>query len=87
MKIYSIYDSKAEAYLQPIFATTNGVAIRMFSKAISDEDHAFNQNAEDFTLFEIGSFFEDTAIIEPMTTPKSLCNALTIKSAQGNSRE
>lgn len=84
MKIYSIYDSKAEAYLQPIFCPTNAVAIRTFSSAIAEENHAFNLNAEDYTLFEIGTYDELDAHILAVT-PKSLCNALTIKSAQGNS--
>lgn len=84
MKIYSIYDSKAEAYLQPLFANTNGVAIRIFSEAVSDENHAFNKYAADYTLFEIGTFDENSGNIEGLKTPKSHVNALTIKSAQGN---
>lgn len=56
LKVFSIYDSKAEAYLQPFFSPTRGMAIRSFQNAANTAGHDFNRFAADFTLFELGEF-------------------------------
>jgi hypothetical protein len=48
--IYAIYDVKAEQFLPPFFAKTNGVEIRMFEQAANDQQHDFNKYAEDYSL-------------------------------------
>ncbi|AXL14738.1 nonstructural protein [Microviridae sp.] len=60
-KIFSVYDSKAQLYHQPIFARTTAVAIRMFATAANDETHEFHRHAGDYFLFEIGEWDEDNA--------------------------
>lgn len=56
LKVFSIYDSKAEAHLQPFFAPTRGMAIRSFQTAANSAGHDFNRFAADYTLFELGEF-------------------------------
>jgi len=86
MKIFSIYDSKAEAYLKPFFAVTRGVALRSFTTACQDESSDFHQYAGDYTLFEIGMFDERTGVLTPSDTHFSLGCAiefLNVESAAG----
>lgn len=59
--IYTIYDVKAKAYLQPMFLATDAIAVRSFSNAINKKDHSFNTNPEDYTLHRIGLFDDETA--------------------------
>lgn len=56
MKIFTVYDSKAAAYLTPFFCPNGAVAIRAFSSAARDQGHDFNRYAADYTLFEIGQW-------------------------------
>lgn len=56
MKIYTVKDQKAEAYLQPFFAVNDAVALRMIAAAVNEEGHQFNRNAEDFTVWRVGEF-------------------------------
>lgn len=60
-KAFSIYDSKAAAYMIPFFEANHAVAIRAFTDAAMKEGHAFAIHAADYTLFEIGTFDEGTA--------------------------
>ncbi len=84
MEIFSVHDSKANAYLTPFFAPTEGVALRQLSSAIKDENHEFNRYAEDYTLFQVGHWDEDTGTITG-TPPRSIVNCLSLKSmAAGN---
>lgn len=64
MKIFTIFDSKADYYLPPFFARTNAEAIRTFSQAVNDSSHHIGQNHADFTLFYIGDYDETTGFVD-----------------------
>lgn len=72
MKIFTVFDSKAEAYLQPFFARTNGEAVRSFTEAANDSGHNFCKYSGDFTLFEIGEYDETTGNITPLKAHQNL---------------
>lgn len=59
--IFSIFDSKAEAYLRPFYAPTVGSALRDWETACNDPDTAFFKHPGDYTLVELGSFENETA--------------------------
>lgn len=56
LKVFGIYDSKAEAFLPPFFMKSKGEAIRALSSHVADSNHNFSKYASDFTLFELGSW-------------------------------
>lgn len=64
LNIYTIYDIKAEAYLTPFFSPNKGLALRMFMQAGAEPTSNVHQFPADFTLFELGSFEQDTAKFE-----------------------
>lgn len=76
MKIFTVYDVKAEAYLQPYFSSTTATAQRAFQAAANNVDHDFNRFAEDYTLFEIGEWIEHEGTIQMLEAKKPLGNAL-----------
>lgn len=78
LQVFSIYDSKVEAYLQPFFAPTKGAAIRYFSDAIADPQHQFFKHCEDFTLFHLGSY-DDSGGLFDCDAPVSVGNAVEFK--------
>jgi hypothetical protein len=79
MKIFSIHDSKAEAYLPPIYFKTAAEAIRAFSTACEDSQTQFFKYPADFTLVELGEFDEPTASIATHKLPRILSNASEFK--------
>lgn len=54
-KIFTIYDSKAHAYLPPFFLPEAGMAVRVFSDCVNDKSHQFSKHPGDYTLFQIGT--------------------------------
>lgn len=56
LKIFSVYDSKAEAYGSPAFITTRASAIRSFGASATDPNTDFGRFPADYTLFELGEF-------------------------------
>lgn len=72
VKVFAIYDSKAEAYLPPFFMKSKGEAIRALTSHVNDPQHNFNKYAADFTLFELGSWDDSNTTFELHHTPHSL---------------
>nr|QJB20477.1 MAG: nonstructural protein [Microvirus sp.] len=79
MKIFSVHDSKAEAYLAPIYYRTAGEALRAFETTCRDSNSPFHQFPSDYTLVELGEFDEHSASIVTHDKPKILSNASEYK--------
>lgn len=58
IKVFTVFDTKAEAYLQPFFMQTRGQAIRAWSDSVNDEQTQFFRHPADFVLYEIGEYDE-----------------------------
>lgn len=65
MRIYTVRDSKVEAYLQPFYAVNDAVAVRMIKDTANDPTTIFHKHPLDFTLLFIGIFEESTGEIIP----------------------
>jgi len=62
-KVFSVYDAKAAAYLQPFFAPNSAVAARMIERAVNDASTDFHRYAADYTLFEIGAYDSTSGLL------------------------
>lgn len=62
---FAIYDAKAKAYLAPFYFAQQGQATRVFADCINDptKQHAFARNPEDYSIWQIGTFDDETAAI------------------------
>ena len=58
-KIFTIYDSKAGAYLTPFFLHNEAMAIRIFQDCVNDIKHQFGKHPEDYTMFSVGSWDDE----------------------------
>lgn len=75
MKMFTVYDAKAEYWLRPFFSQARGSGVREFADSVNDPNSALFGHPEDFTLFEIGSFDERTGIVEAYSERVSLGGA------------
>lgn len=80
-KIYSIFDSKAEAYSLPFYYQHEGQALRTFGDWVNDPNTPYGKHPEDYTMFEIGTYDENNGYI---TQDKitSITNGLPLKQEQ-----
>lgn len=54
--VYSIYDTKAEAYYPPFMQTTKGLALRLFTDMANDRNTNVGRHPGDYHLFNIGNW-------------------------------
>ena len=63
--IVAVYDSAVSAFMRPFFVPHQGHAVRSFTDEInSKEPNALAAHPDDYSLFRLGVFDEDTGNFE-----------------------
>lgn len=79
IKIFAVYDSKIERFMQPFYAEHVGQALRMWDQLVNDGKSSVSQYPDDFSLFEIGSFDDAKGMVNSLSIPKSIQGAFETK--------
>lgn len=77
-KLYCVYDSKSTSYGHPFHAPNDAVALRIFGEAVCDPATQLNKYPEDFVLYCIGDYNDETAEIKNNQL-RSVTTALAMK--------
>lgn len=77
-KIFVIRDARAEVYLMPHFVRARGEAIRSFADAVNDDKTQLSKHPEDFMLFEVGEYDDNTGVITPHEQPVAIAKAIDL---------
>lgn len=85
-KVFSVYDTKAGAYMTPFFYPSEAMAIRAFTQAVLSPEHDIHAFPQDYTLFAIGEFDDEKGWIEPHA-PRSLGNGVEFKGGDAWAQE
>ena len=73
LNVYSIFDSAAQAFVQPFFMQQDGLAIRAFQDNVnSKEENNISKHPEQFTLFKLAEFNDQNGMLTPLDTPRAL---------------
>jgi len=75
-KMFSIRDSKAEAYGNPVFLNSHGEAERSFQQLAQDPKTTINQFPTDFDLYYLGDFDDISGKMELLPTPQHVIKAV-----------
>lgn len=81
LEMYSVYDSKAERYLQPFFSETDGTATRAVAEVLRDPNHRFSLFAEDFVLFHVGGWDDVAGLVVAFSAPRSVVGLWIIQAS------
>lgn len=87
MKVLTVYDSKAAAYLPPFYMRTTAEAVRAYEATSNDPESNMCKYPEDYTLFEIGTWDDNNGEIEMYEVKKSLGLAIEYKKNQTKIQE
>lgn len=77
--VFSIYDSKANAYLPPFFLPTVAMAVRAFSDCVNSDDHQFGKHPSDFTLWHLGTWDDATCVYKDLDPKEPLFSGNELK--------
>lgn len=77
--LFCVFDSAADRFTEPWPAPTVELALRRFRHTVNQEGNDIAMFPEDYTLFHIGEFDQETGLIEAFPSPRSLGVAITFK--------
>lgn len=75
-RVFSVYDSKVESYLPPLYMKSKGEFLRAFAEAANDVKSNIGKYPSDYTGFELGTWDDSSCLFTPHVTPVSLGIAL-----------
>lgn len=78
-RVFAIFDACAGAYLPPFMMPRDEQALRAFRECINSPSHQFAMHPQDYTLFFIGTFDDQTAKYTQPEAFVSLAQAITLK--------
>lgn len=79
LRIFSVYDQKAQAFMPPFYVPRPEMAMRSFQECANDPAHQFFRSPADYTLYCLGTFDDDSAQFTLEAQPLNLGTALTVK--------
>lgn len=62
--VFAVYDSKLQAFMLPWIAQNEQMAKRNFATVANDPGTQLCEHAEDFALYQIGTFEDETGHLE-----------------------
>lgn len=63
MIIFSVYDKKAEYFLQPMFARNAAQMLRDLSDVVANRDSLLGKHPEDYAVYQLAQFDEISGAI------------------------
>jgi hypothetical protein len=79
--IVSVKDRAAGAFGRPFFVPSVGIAIRSFADEVNRQadDNQMNKHPDDFDLYDLGTYDDETGIITCHPAPVELAQAKQVK--------
>lgn len=81
--MYSIRDAKSEVFNTPFYKGTHGEAERDFRSAVNDEKTQLNRYPEDFDLYYLGEYDNNTGQSVSLDTPQHVIKAIQCVKGSG----
>lgn len=80
-KVLSILDVQAAVFQRPMFFPSQGFAVRAVTDEVNRaaQDNLLHQHPEDFRLFELGEWEEDTGLFHCHAQPVLVCDCVSLK--------
>lgn len=74
--VCSIRDSKSETFSVPFFQVNKLTAIRTFGEICKNPESSIARNREDYALFALAEFDDNSGKFEPLEQPLHLISAI-----------
>lgn len=75
MMLFVVKDSKAGIFTRPFFLPSIGAACRFVSDLVVDRESPLHAHPSDYSLWELGSFEEQTGVLVSHPSPKFILEA------------
>lgn len=70
--VVSVRDSALDAFMRPFFVPTTAMAVRSFQDEVKRPESEMGKHRDDYALFEIASFDEESGRFDNLPSPRQL---------------
>lgn len=70
--VCAVYDRKAAVYFNPFYSVNTLTAGRDFMTAVADPTTQLSRNPEDYSLYCVAEFYDDSGLFVPVNPPEFL---------------
>lgn len=84
-KVFTAWDSKVKTHLDPFIALNSGEAQRIMEDMVNHQNGPFSRYPEDFTLFELGDYDDETGRYEMYAAKRPICTLIELKKGEKTS--
>lgn len=81
LEIFSMRDVKAGSFGAPMHFVNRAVAIRSLSEAVKNPESTLSKFPEDYQLFHVGDFDQNSGVVEALDAPNFVINVSDLKVA------
>lgn len=78
-KLFTVYDDKAESYMDPFCAQTKATALRDFTEVANNPESKISQHASDFHLIYLGEWDAHAGKFFAANPKVAMASALEVK--------
>lgn len=86
-EVYAIRDSKAEMFHAPFLQKAKGEAERTFTQIANDPETSVGRFPDDYDLYYIGKFDDNSGLYTTLDTPKHQLKAINVLKSKTVSQE
>lgn len=79
LQVLGVYDKKAKCYAQPFFQGNLDLGVRALAAAVNSEGTALYHHPEDFALFHLGTYNDETGAFNTPVQPVHVAEAINLK--------
>jgi len=76
LRVYSVFDDAARVFKFQFFRSRDGEAIRYFADGVQAEKTEMHKHPQDFSLFVLAEFNDETGLFSPLSIPERISRAL-----------
>lgn len=78
VRMFCIFDVKAQAFMFPFCMATDELAKRAFGDLARNKSHPVGEHREDYSLFYVGSFSDHNGLVEVPTAIECIMTGLDV---------
>lgn len=78
LQVFTVRDDKAEAFMNPFFMPNQALAVRSIQQCMADPEHTFARFPEDFSLYILGEYDEQSGKFTLLDAPQHMANLVTL---------
>lgn len=84
LRAYTLHDVKALTYSPPFFQHNNGLAVRMLTDLVNDNNTSVGRHPADFRLYCVGSYDDSTGKLIPLDIIEHVMDAVSCVQRQSD---